>query len=259
MNKKYFFFDIDGTLTTGGMDSIIPESARDCIKALRAQGNFVGIATGRPHAMSKDVAKDLDISSFICNGGNTVIYNDEKVMNESLDQEHVRVLIQDCLDLDFPFCISQKDDFYFLTRDLSRIPQGKDDFISQFIKEADFEPSTLKNVKRLLVYVSREDQKKLHKFDDLVPQRYDDEFVMVEPDDKFKGIAFLMNAMKAPIEDVVVFGDGDNDLKMFRQAPISIAVGNAVDDLKELASFVTKRSDEDGIQYACQHYGWIKK
>lgn len=257
MKKKYLFFDIDGTLTTGGMDSVIPQTARQTLDDLRAKGHFVGIATGRPYAMSKDVAADLNVDSFICNGGNTVIYQGEKVMNESLNQKHVQTLIQECIMHDFPFCISQADDFYFLMQDLKKLPKVKDTFITQFIQEADFDPKKLKRVKRLMIFLTREQQGVLSSFDDLVPQRYDDSFVMIEPDDKFKGIRYLMKLLQAPLEDVIVFGDGENDIKMFQQAPFAIAVENAVPALKKEADYVTSRSDADGIRNACLHFEWI--
>ena len=34
-------------------------------------------------------------------------------------------------------------------------------------------------------------------------------------------------------------------------------MGNGIEALKRKATFVTKRSDEDGIEYACKHFGWI--
>lgn len=257
MNRKYIFFDIDGTLTTGGMESFIPDTARKTLQALKDQGHLVAIATGRPYAMSKDVAKELGVDSFICNGGNTVIYQGEKIVNESLDQENVMALLQDCIDHGFPYCISQRDDFYFLTQDMKKLPSFQDRFIKDFIREESFDPKQLHHVKRLMVFVRKEEQHLLHTFPDLVPQRYDEAFVMIEPDDKFKGIKTLMEKLELPIEDVVVFGDGENDIKMFQQAPCSIAVGNAIDELKRLASYVTQRSDEDGIMKACLHFGWI--
>lgn len=259
MKKKYLFFDIDGTLTTGGMDCCIPESARKTLTALRKKGHFVAIATGRPYAMSKDVAKDLGIDSFICNGGNTVVYEGEKIINEPLDQEHVKILVQDCIEQGFPYCISQQADIDFLTQDMQRLPAFDNDFLKQFIREASFDPAALTQVKRLMIFVNKEEQKKLHAFPDLVPQRYEETFVMIEPDDKYKGIKRLMEKLQFPLADVVVFGDGENDIKMFQQAPCSIAVGNAIERLKELASYVTLRSEEDGIQKACLHFGWIKE
>ena len=80
----------------------------------------------------------------------------------------------------------------------------------------------------------------------------------IEPDDKSVGIKKMMDILNAPMDDVVVFGDGHNDITMFQMAKTSIAMGNAIDQLKETATFVTKSCDEDGIEYACQHFGWIK-
>ena len=54
-NKKFFFFDIDGTLAVGTPgDQYVPESAKKAIKELENQGHFVAIATGRSYAMAKD-------------------------------------------------------------------------------------------------------------------------------------------------------------------------------------------------------------
>ena len=58
-------------------------------------------------------------------------------------------------------------------------------------------------------------------------------------------------------EDIVVFGDGHNDISMMRQAPISIAMGNAIDALKAKAAYITDDCDKDGIYNACKHFGWI--
>ena len=49
-------------------------------------------------------------------------------------------------------------------------------------------------------------------------------------------------------EEVVVFGDGENDISMFQEFPCSYAMINGVDALKELAYRVTEYSnDEDGV------------
>ena len=44
--KKYFFFDIDGTLTTP-LTADYPESTRAAVKELIRRGHFVSLATGR--------------------------------------------------------------------------------------------------------------------------------------------------------------------------------------------------------------------
>ena len=44
---------------------------------------------------------------------------------------------------------------------------------------------------------------------------------------------------------------------MFKDEWTSIAMGNGRDELKQLATFVTKNVDDDGIYYACKHFGFI--
>ena len=51
MHRKYFFFDIDGTLTDDATHKIVP-SARYTLKKLEESGHFVSIATGRAHYKS---------------------------------------------------------------------------------------------------------------------------------------------------------------------------------------------------------------
>ena len=48
----------------------------------------------------------------------------------------------------------------------------------------------------------------------------------------------------------VVFGDGDNDYTMIRDAQYSVAMGNAEEKLKEIASYVTNNVDNDGVYKA---------
>ena len=45
---------------------------------------------------------------------------------------------------------------------------------------------------------------------------------------------------------------------MIDQAPLGIAMGNAIDEVKAVANFYNqKENDDDGIEYACRHFGWI--
>ena len=61
----------------------------------------------------------------------------------------------------------------------------------------------------------------------------------------------------ADYADAVVFGDAENDLSMFTDDWTKVAMGNAVDELKAKADYVTTGVDEDGIWNACVHLGLI--
>lgn len=58
-------------------------------------------------------------------------------------------------------------------------------------------------------------------------------------------------------DEVMVFGDGENDVDMFHQAKYSIAMGNAADYVKEHASDVTETNDRDGVAAALKKYNVI--
>ena len=57
-------------------------------------------------------------------------------------------------------------------------------------------------------------------------------------------------------EDAVVFGDGLNDISMFRKPFFSIAMGNGRDELKARADYVTGDNDKGGILEACKKFGF---
>ena len=71
-----------------------------------------------------------------------------------------------------------------------------------------------------------------------------------------KGIAlrFLLAQLQLLPEQVMVFGDSENDADMFLDGTFNVAVGNAYPLLKERASFVTRSSDEDGVAYAIRKF-----
>ncbi len=53
-------------------------------------------------------------------------------------------------------------------------------------------------------------------------------------------------------DEVAVFGDDVNDLEMIAFYPNGVAMGNAVQQVKHAAGFVTRTNDEDGVAYALE-------
>ena len=67
----------------------------------------------------------------------------------------------------------------------------------------------------------------------------------------------MMQVLGDDLEDVVVFGDGENDMVMFKDQWMSIAMGNGYPPLLKMADYVTCPAEEDGIKKACEYFGWI--
>ena len=74
---------------------------------------------------------------------------------------------------------------------------------------------------------------------------------------KGTGIGLLRERLGVPREACYAFGDSRNDLAMFAHAGVSIAMGNASDDVKAACGYVTGRPEEYGIAAAMKHFGLI--
>ena len=55
-------------------------------------------------------------------------------------------------------------------------------------------------------------------------------------------------------EETAAIGDGENDLSMFREAGLKIAMGNAVSLLKEKADRITASNNQDGVAKAVESF-----
>jgi Cof subfamily protein (haloacid dehalogenase superfamily) len=71
---------------------------------------------------------------------------------------------------------------------------------------------------------------------------------------KGAALAVLAELMGVPASEIAALGDGSNDLPMFAAAGLSIAMGNAGDEVKAKADLVTTANDEEGFAQAVEHF-----
>jgi Cof subfamily protein (haloacid dehalogenase superfamily) len=64
----------------------------------------------------------------------------------------------------------------------------------------------------------------------------------------------LAKLLNIPTDRVAVIGDGPNDIEMFKQAGMSIAMGQAVDEVREAATYVTASNDDEGWAHGIEKY-----
>ena len=85
----------------------------------------------------------------------------------------------------------------------------------------------------------------------LSPEKYSDGWFLtiLHPEgDKAHALTKVMEYLERDTKDVTVFGDSVNDIGMFKLAGTSVAVSNALDEVKAVADVVLPHSnDEDGV------------
>ena len=71
---------------------------------------------------------------------------------------------------------------------------------------------------------------------------------------KSVGVQVLCDYLGIEIENVLAIGDQRNDIDMLESVGLGIAMGNAVDEVKEVAKDITLTNEQDGVAYALEHY-----
>ena len=253
MERKYIFFDIDGTLTDDNPGGKILESTFRTLNQLKANGHFVAIATGRAQYMAMDAAKEAHIDCLVTDGGNGITLHNELQYIKPIDFVQANRVIDQCIEYHYPFAVALKNEAILYTNQKN---QSKQRLPTKLIEDENIDFHQVKEIFKIFISCSEEEEKLLD-LGTLDYMRYFKGQVIVEPAEKYQGILEMVHLLKGNEKDIVVFGDGLNDISMIQKAPLGIAMGNAIDEVKEVADFVTKRNDDDGIEYACRHFGWI--
>ncbi len=74
--------------------------------------------------------------------------------------------------------------------------------------------------------------------------------------DSSKGNSVLKYAQSLDIkpEEIIAIGDSMNDLPMIQMAGLGVAMGNACEEIKNNADFITKTNAEDGVAYVIEKF-----
>lgn len=78
--------------------------------------------------------------------------------------------------------------------------------------------------------------------------------VMKEGVNKKRALEFVCSYLGIAPEEVMAIGDNENDLQMIEFAGLGVAMENAIEELKEIADYVTKSHEDDGVARAIEKF-----
>jgi hydroxymethylpyrimidine pyrophosphatase-like HAD family hydrolase len=70
--------------------------------------------------------------------------------------------------------------------------------------------------------------------------------------EKARGVAYIVEQEGLNKSETAAFGDGQNDLSMFDEVGVAIAMGNAPLNVRQAGDYVTKTNRENGVAYGIQ-------
>ncbi|HWO74865.1 MAG TPA: Cof-type HAD-IIB family hydrolase [Bacillus sp. (in: firmicutes)] len=256
--SKIVFFDIDGTLLNH--DKTIPESTKKAIRQLKEQDVFVAIATGRAPFMFEDIRKELDIDSYVSFNGQYVVFENEPIYKNPLNQEALIKLHNKAKSHHHPLVFLNESDMKADILEDVMIAEAMGSL--RFGHPEKDETFYLKNeVYQSLLFCKDEWQQEYEReFTAFTFIRWHEYSVDVIPKcgSKAEGIKKMLEKVGFQLKDSYAFGDGLNDIEMIQTVGTGVAMGNAVEDLKIHANFITKNVDEEGIVYGLKSVGLLR-
>ncbi|MBO7429641.1 MAG: Cof-type HAD-IIB family hydrolase [Spirochaetia bacterium] len=254
---KAVFFDVDGTLLSHTTKSV-PKSTRDAIFALQHRKIKAIVCTGRDiGAYAKLPMGDIHFDGYLTLNGNLLMDSRRKIYaGIPIDKGDMEVLAQTFRAKKIPFALIARDRVYINYVDETVI-KTQDSQMSAIPKVGKYNGE---KIYQILAFVPEHEQHILSSIlDDCKINSWNDTGIDIIPANGGKdvGIRKYMELHKLDSSQIMAFGDSENDIEMLKLAGIGVAMGNATDDVKAVADYVTASVDEDGIKKALMHFGLI--
>lgn len=249
MEKKIFFFDIDGTIYH---EQKITDRVIQAIHDIQKQGHYCFIASGRPYTFIPQVLKDVGFDGFILANGAYVFINDHIISHEVLDYRDLNRLLQYLRDTHNEYILQTKDTCY-LKKEYTKIYNFFKSIgmrVHEFIEDFD-EDEIMKDVIKVEVWPnSREEGEEIkknlvnfswHQYENLNMELYSNKV------SKASGVDKIIKLLNINLKNTYAFGDGRNDFEMFDMVEHSYAMANAPLEVQERAKYVCPSVTEDGV------------
>lgn len=252
------FFDIDGTLVSFKTHEI-PASTIQALKQAKANGSRVYIATGRPPLIITNLgAIEPLIDGYITTNGALCFVGEELVCCQPIPKQDVVTCVNDAKEKGYSLIVVGRKDVAVIdpTGDVDRIFRQML-AVKNLDQAAPLDVVLEQDILQLTPFFPADYEPELMaRMPQCVSGRWHPEFTDITANgaDKGKGILAMAQHEGFDPSRTIAFGDGGNDTSMVKQAGIGIAMGNAIDELKGLANYVTTSVDDDGILNALRHF-----
>lgn len=253
-NTKYkaVFSDFDGTLLNS-QHKITPKTAQ-AIKAISQQGiPFIPVSARPPKAITP-YTEQLQINQpIVCYSGALILDKDLNELYSVFIEPQDLITLNDFL-VDYQhLCINYYAGLNWFVNDENSLRAKRE----RDITGVDYQPYTSSNItqahKVLIMGDAAEIQALEIKLKEKLPHlsihRSLSEYleIMNHAATKSNAIRFMEKILHINAEEVIAFGDNFNDLDMLQYAGLSVAMGNAPEEIKSIAKEVTADNNHDGI------------
>lgn len=258
---KAVFIDIDDTLTNSNRE--ISQRNREAIKKCIDKGIKIILTSGRSRKDALEYQQEIGTSPYIISSNGGAVYDVEKqeeIYVEEIEKENIKKMFDYALENKYRISFNYSDklvmneafypdelDKVKLIEELEKII-NEEKIIQCVIYNQDIEKMKLcKHFIEGIEKVKIVNESKRLKNPELKPSKnyYCD--IVSKQVSKGKAVEMLCEYLNISAQEIVVIGDGENDISMFEITPNSVAMANSLEFVKEKAKYITITNDEDGV------------
>lgn len=254
---KAAFFDVDGTLLSHKTKQI-PQSAVKALEALKARGIRCIVATGRQiHEMEKLPMGGVTFDGYITmNGQLTLDEGKEPLYGMPLQGEVKDYALTLFREKQIPVILVERNRLY-VNAESQRVTDVQTSISSRVPPVGEYAGA---EIYQACLYIRSDEEQVLKPIaGKCVVTRWHPGGVDViaRGGGKRTAVERYCREQGWKREEIIAFGDSENDLEMIRYAGIGVALGNAEPEVRAAADYITADIDDDGVEKALKHFGLI--
>jgi Cof subfamily protein (haloacid dehalogenase superfamily) len=271
---KLIVSDLDGTLLP--THKTLSPKTIETIKKIQAMGIKFALASGRAEPLMKPYARLLDVNEYAIINNGTLIKNlmtDEVLVRHKLAKEAQAIVMQEAFNKSIEFTLNANGIFYTNSQTrkffYDKWNKAHKDALIHYEMVHRYDDILDLQADKILLIIDDENLinhylEVFSKRDDCHVTKSQDNFLDIMPKGINKGqaLAHLARVYKLNPEEIITFGDHDNDFEMITYATVSVAMPNGSEKAKKASSFIAlDTSDHDGVSQTLEqfiHDGIIK-
>lgn len=262
---KLFVTDLDGTLLS--KDHKISSRNREALQMLVDSGYEIAFCSGRILSSVKSLAEPLGFVDFhIANNGAVVSYKNEIIYEKALDYPKLRKIVDLAYENDKNYHMYDKDTYYSDLYKPNRLVHMKRDDGDGYHVKVRCHPDILSDIiqEKISIYKitlhmsfinEPEIFNKVSELENLAVYMSGawSSDIMEAGISKGNAIKQIELNLDKKYDKIVAIGDHQNDIDMVQYADVGIAMGNAIDELKEVSDYITDSNEDDGFYKAVKY------
>jgi hypothetical protein len=273
MDIKLIAIDLDGTLLHS--DRTLSEENRLAIKAAKEAGVKVVLCTGRPlrsmvHLLEEADLRDEEDYAITYNGGLIQKTKTGEIVHEiTFNREESYEIYKLAQSLNMPVNFIDLDYIYE-----PEYPKGAESTYHQTVVDIPaehalkfapvdvFELPDPFTINKIVISRTAEE---VDAIIPKIPQKYHEKYniyksqeflleILPQHVDKGYSMRVIGDMLNLKKEQIMGIGDQENDLSLVENSGFGVAMGNAIDPVKEAADYITKTNDENGVAHVIEKF-----